>query len=431
MEKSKRSKRNELILLMVSLVSIMLFIFATKVTAQPKQAIYKIGQLIAISGPASFYWTEWGAEGEVGSWLERFVNTKMGGIRGVPIKIISYDDKSKPEDGVLGFKKLVGEDKVIGIVGPGLVSTARAIIPHIRERGGPLTIAQTGGFEAPTDLPYFKSCPTEADHITALFTWMKRKSWTKVGLVADNTGTGEVAIRTLGEFVLKHNMQMVNVERFERTDVDLTSQFKRMEIKKPDVIVLWTTGGQAVLGAKTVQSLGIKIPLVLSAGNCSKPLLKLMKDIHIDNVYVIAVRPSVWKQLPGDEPARKIMEWLSRASTAMTGKPVADIVGFAPPDFFDAYAVMFSALDAVGTDAKAMQSWIEKSGKNWSGAMGGIEYGPNQHGTDTETLDQCTVIGRIVGPQARIEFLPEGYVKALPRYNETIPFLKKMMEVKF
>ena len=101
---------------------------------QPAPEPIKIGALFSVTGGAA-----WLGEPEKNSALLAVdeINAK-GGINGRKIELIVEDTEGDDTKGVLAAKKLIGQDKVIAIVGPSRSGTSMAVVPIATENEVPL-----------------------------------------------------------------------------------------------------------------------------------------------------------------------------------------------------------------------------------------------------------------------------------------------------
>ena len=97
-------------------------------------APYKLGLVTSITGFMGPMGS--GARDAAKLIVERINN--QGGINGHPLELIIYDDGSDPSKGVMAFKKLIGEDKVLGIMGPVSTGIAMACAPIAEKAAIPM-----------------------------------------------------------------------------------------------------------------------------------------------------------------------------------------------------------------------------------------------------------------------------------------------------
>ena len=85
---------------------------ATQVLAQAKAPV-RIGAILPLSGAGTF-------EGQLGlegmQAAANIINAKGGILGGRKIEIVSYDDKSSPDEGVSAARRAIEQDKVDALV---------------------------------------------------------------------------------------------------------------------------------------------------------------------------------------------------------------------------------------------------------------------------------------------------------------------------
>jgi branched-chain amino acid transport system substrate-binding protein len=111
----------------------------------------KIGQTIAYSGPASSF----GTEGRVISAYYRMVN-EQGGINGRKINFLSLDDGYSPPKTVELVRRMVEQDKVLGLFGTVGTAPNAAIQRYLNEHGIPQLFVFSGAarFRNPRIAPW-------------------------------------------------------------------------------------------------------------------------------------------------------------------------------------------------------------------------------------------------------------------------------------
>ena len=132
----------------------------------------KIGAIVPSSGP----FAEWGrANTATLNMLEKQIND-AGGVNGIKLKIVIYDDAAKPAEAANALRKLAGDDGVLAVAGPltssacevtfpvanqsQIVSTSQASSkPGVAKANRPWAFRDTvdEGILAKTSVPYFKT----------------------------------------------------------------------------------------------------------------------------------------------------------------------------------------------------------------------------------------------------------------------------------
>ena len=93
-----------------------------------------IGFITALTGPTSL----WGTQEANGAKLRVEEINAAGGILGRPIKLIVYDHKASPQEGVLAYRRLVDEDKAVAVLGTHFSNISLAIAPVAEQKKVPV-----------------------------------------------------------------------------------------------------------------------------------------------------------------------------------------------------------------------------------------------------------------------------------------------------
>ena len=87
----------------------------------------KIGGLFGVSGVCA----EWGMNGKIGTEIAMEEINAAGGIGGLPIEMIWYDDECKGAPAIPLLEKLAKQDKVLVVNGPCQSSTVEVMFPKL------------------------------------------------------------------------------------------------------------------------------------------------------------------------------------------------------------------------------------------------------------------------------------------------------------
>ena len=82
-----------------------------------------IGFITALTGSTSL----WGTQEANGAMLRAEEINAAGGVLGRPLKLIVYDHKGSPQEGVLAYRRLVDEDKAVAVLGTHFSNISLAI----------------------------------------------------------------------------------------------------------------------------------------------------------------------------------------------------------------------------------------------------------------------------------------------------------------
>src|SRR5205823_8475895 len=117
----------------------------TGASASPKasaaKADVKVGVVISLTGVGNVY----GPTQKNGVELAAQRINDAGGVNGAKLVLVIDDDQSTTDGGVTAFRKQVGQDRVVAILGPTLSNTAVAAHPVAQSAQTPvIAISNTG-----------------------------------------------------------------------------------------------------------------------------------------------------------------------------------------------------------------------------------------------------------------------------------------------
>jgi branched-chain amino acid transport system substrate-binding protein len=256
-------------------VFVVLGLFVADIEAQTKTPV-RVGLITEQTGAASM-------SGERGIRATRLAEKQMnaaGGVNGIPVEVIVYDNNSTTQGTVNAVNKAI-EDKVIAISGPGRSTHTQAAAPIIKENAIPALIASTAVQLTKQGNPWlFRMRPDDSIYGTAMAEFlMKDLKLTKVGILhdADAFGTGGADIVT--ETMKKNNLSPVRRERYTAGTKDYTAQLLNIKNAGAEGVVLYTTNAEdAAIVFRQIKELGIKWKIVGCPAAVSQVVIDLAKD---------------------------------------------------------------------------------------------------------------------------------------------------------
>ena len=218
---------------MLNVRRVVLFNILVLVLMWPGAAIsktIKVGAAINLTGPAST-WGQFHAKGQQDYF--RYVNEVKGGVAGNKIDMILADTAYKVPEAVAAVRKFAVQDQVDMIATWG-VGEGLAAKPIIQQYKIP-TINYSTGWEileqpiAYMYLPfgsYRLDCEAVLDYILAIH---EGKEPPKVGLLTYNNAYGRSIHKPTREYAAKKKINIVAVEEFPASTVDLTTELLRLQ----------------------------------------------------------------------------------------------------------------------------------------------------------------------------------------------------------
>src|SRR6516165_2267984 len=103
-----------------------------------------------------------------------------GGVNGKNIRIVSFDTEGKPDQAVVGLRKLADDDKVLAVIGPFSSSECRVAFPAAERAGVPaMSMASSApGLAAPFTYA-FRNTSDEEYLYERLMQALKKKKYAK------------------------------------------------------------------------------------------------------------------------------------------------------------------------------------------------------------------------------------------------------------
>ncbi|NMB17353.1 MAG: ABC transporter substrate-binding protein [Firmicutes bacterium] len=211
-----------------------------------------IGAIGAITGSAAMA----GEQGFRGIALAEEDINAAGGILGRPVKIIFEDSKGLPTGGVTAVRKLIFQDKVVGVIGCHQSTVVMAVEPLARQEGVILMAKGSAAVITEAGNPWVVRV-REYDTL-ASFAKIQHavgQGYTKFAIFHNTDQFGEGGRGNLLEALDKFGLKPVAVEAHNTGDKDFTAQLLNIRRAEPEVLIAWTHGDEHALICRQVKQL--------------------------------------------------------------------------------------------------------------------------------------------------------------------------------
>ncbi|MCX6028561.1 MAG: ABC transporter substrate-binding protein [Chloroflexi bacterium] len=262
---------------LVLVAVLLLTVAAGCVPAKPKTI--KIGHVVALTGSSA----TWGqAEANALKMVVEEIN-KQGGVLGSQLEVIAYDSRADKVEAVNVAKRLVEQDHVVAIIGPGQSGVANAIREVVNSGKTPLiaTTATNPKVTVNDDgsvVPYtFRVCfidPFQGT-VAAQFAAKDLKAKTAATLYDVGDEYSQFLSKYFVEAFEKGGGKVVAQEAFRSGELDFRAQLGKIKEGNPDVLFIPTMQKEAALASKQARDLGIKAVLMGGDGWGSPDLMDL------------------------------------------------------------------------------------------------------------------------------------------------------------
>jgi branched-chain amino acid transport system substrate-binding protein len=352
-------------------------------TAGLGQEPYKIGAVLSITGPASYFGED---ERNTLMLLQDQVNAK-GGIHGRKIEMVIYDDATDPTKAVTALKRLHEEDKVVAVIGASISGNALALIPFSEKAGVPqLVPAASGKISNPTKKWVFQFCNTDVQSISRILQFLKAKGIKKIAMLNDSTGYGVSGKEELERQAPGGGFEVTTYETFGPNDTDMTAQLTRIKATGARAVIVWNATPASAIVAKNFKQLGLDALQIQSTAFVSPRLLSLAGDAG-DGIILTGYKLPIVDQIPASDPQKKTIVEYRDTYVKRFGKE---------PNVFgalvhDAFTALVKVMETAGSDREKIRQALEGL-KGFMGANGTYTTSATDHnGYAVESLQMLVV----------------------------------------
>src|ERR1700758_5577409 len=206
-----------------------------------------------------------------------------GGVNGKKLRIISFDTEGKPDQAVVGLRKLADDDKVMVIIGPFSSSECRVAFPAAERAGVPvMSMASSAPNLAEPFTFAFRNTSDEGYLFDRVMRALKEKNYpTKTAAIA--YATDDVISKTMGEKVLPTLMQKAGTEiklnvTFQSQAFDLAPQVSQLVAQPTDLLGIGSGPEAAVRLVQELRRQGGKARPIAGSTIADPELPRLMGE---------------------------------------------------------------------------------------------------------------------------------------------------------
>ncbi|KUL27912.1 ABC transporter substrate-binding protein [Actinoplanes awajinensis] len=314
------------------------------------------------------------------------INT-AGGLLGRQVELLVRDDKSQPEQSVLGFNELKGD--VVAVIGSPFSNSALATIPQVDRAKIPYVSLTPADEQVNPVHPYVFVVPaTSATYADRILQYYQAQKYTKVAVAHDsrssyaNAGTAGMRAKAA-----QYGITLVADEEFQTTTTEFSAVLNHVKAAGAQALTVWSTGAPAVAFAKQYATAGVGLPLMFTGSQASTLWLK-PTGAAAEGVFVASSIAVVGDALPAG-PQRTAIDELSTPFTTQYGYP--------PPQFAaDGYTGVKLLAAAITTADSADPGKIRDAfeGLNLTTPNGTYRYSATDHaGLTADYISINTVKG--------------------------------------
>lgn len=295
----------------------------------------KVGVVLSTTGPAA----------AIGISSRNAIQMWPATLGGEAAKYIILDDATDPAATVRSVSKFINEEKVDVVIGPNITAGALAALDLIAQSRTPMiTLVGSGVVVEPSDDAkkrwVFKMAANDTLMAQVLAKYMATQGVKTVGFIGFADSYGESWLNAFKSAAQQNGIQIVGVERYNRTDTSVTGPVLKLVSLKPDAILVAGSGTPSVLPQKTLAQMGFAGKVYQTHGIATPEFLKIGgRDVE---GTVFPTQPVVVAEtLPADHPVRGAAVEFVKAYNAKYG---ANAVTQFAGDASGAYPVLDAAV---------------------------------------------------------------------------------------
>ncbi len=239
-----------------------------------------------------------------------YINEK-GGIHGRKIKFIAEDGKYEPPTAIASLKKLITRDKIFACSSTSGTPITAALEPSIEREKLPsfCTIAASSIFSPKPPPHIFSFGPYYSENMIfnieyVLFN-LKAKN-PRIALFYQDDEFGMEGKKGFDAAVEKYKLNVVAVEKYSRSSIDISSQVHNLKVAKPDYLFVTTIPSHSILLLKEAKKVGLDVPIFAVANTRFEQVIKVAGDAAANFYTTEYTALPNEKHIPGMETLMKL-----------------------------------------------------------------------------------------------------------------------------
>ncbi len=230
-------------------------------------------------------------------------------IDGQTIEYTILDDATDPTKAVADARKLVAENDIDYLIGSSATPATLALVDVAAETKTPFcAMVPTKATVSPVDDKrrwVFKAPQDDAIMAAAVLDHMKANGIKTIAFLGYADGYGEGWLNAAKAAAAERGIDIVDVERFQRTDTSVNAQALKILSADPDAVLIAASGTVAVMPQKALKELGFAKPIYQTHGVSTMEFVRVGgKDV--DGTVFPAGSVVVASLLPDSHPSKAV-----------------------------------------------------------------------------------------------------------------------------
>jgi len=341
--------------------------------------VYTIGSSLGLTGYGSL--TD-------GHWLDGLklavdaVNAK-GGVLGRKVKLVYEDNKSTPQQAVVGYRKMMSEDNA-NAFGSGCISAGNfAAASFVSKAKLPMFLCSILPRQPDEQKWAFSFLPPPKFEVVTRYEYLKSKTDIRsIGILGDPSPYGMLMRKIAEEEAANYGLKVVATESYQQEDADFSVQIGRINAAGAGAIIMIGQGNAMVTVANNIKQLGLTKMLLL--GSIQERPLSIAAGNILGQQFML---PALMIQIAEDDLSL-IADPKARAAAEAFVKPYKAAYKDADPGMasraWDSVQMIVAAIETTkSTDGTAVRDAFEKLGR-YAGAGANYDFTADNHVGITE-----------------------------------------------
>ncbi|MGA2395521.1 MAG: ABC transporter substrate-binding protein [Candidatus Lustribacter sp.] len=340
---------------------------------------YNIDVILSLTGSYAFVGNQQADNFKV---FEDYAN-RTGGIRGTPVHFIVHDDQSSPATAVQLSTQLLANHPAV-VFGSDGGSLCGAQMPLFKD--GPVLYCLVPSIYPPKDGFVFAAQIALNPFVNGMIRYLRLRGWKKIAIITSTDGSGLVDdTATKASLALPENrdMQVLQWEHFNPTDVDVNAQAIRIKNSGAQAVIVWTAGTPFGTVLRNFNDVGLTMPVETS--NANSQVAQLMGYQAFLPKEMVMPGPAYLT--PPSVQSAGLRKATAEFNAAFAADGKTPQPGSAP-SVWDPANVVLSGLRKLGTEATAdqLRQYI-LSVHDFSGVDGSYDFrNGDQHGLSDQSV---------------------------------------------
>jgi branched-chain amino acid transport system substrate-binding protein len=332
-------------------------------------ATLKVGLIVSLTGN----YAPLGSEDKKAVELAVQQVNDAGGLLGRRVELLVRDDKSQPEQSVLSFNELKGNE-VVAVIGSPFSNSALATIPQVDRAKIPYVSLTPADEQIKPIHPYVFVVPaTSATYADRILQYYQSQRISKVAVAHDNRSSyANAGVAGMQAKAGQYGITLVAGEQFQTSTTEFSAVINNLKSSGAQALTIWATGAPAVAFAKQYATAGVGLPLMFTGAQASTLWLK-PAGAAAEGVFVASSIAVAGDALPAGPQKTAIDEM---------AKPFAAQHGYPPPQFaadgYTGFKLLAAAVkSADSTEAEKIRKAFE--GLSLTTPNGTYRYSATDH----------------------------------------------------